>query len=72
MTAAILLAIAPVPALLIAVAAWKIASELLFPISGAPIWEFVERAGSYAAPIALVLLSGQSPFTRINLTRSSR
>jgi hypothetical protein len=72
MIVAILVLIAPVPALLIAIAAWKIASETLFPLAGTPIWEFVERGGSYAAPLALVLLLGTSPFTRINLTRSSR
>ena len=72
MVVAILVVIAPTPALLVAIAVWKIATESLFPLSGAPIWEFVERGGSYAAPLALVLLRGTSPFTRINLTRSSR
>lgn len=72
MAVAILVLVAPVPALLIAIAIWKIASESLFPLSGAPIWEFVERAGSYTAPIALVLLSGTSPFTRITFSRSNR
>lgn len=71
MAAGVGIVLAPMPALLIAVAVWKVATEALFPISGAPVWEFIERGGSYAAPIALVLLSGQSPFTRINLTRSS-
>ena len=28
----------------------KLGSELLFPLSGAPIWELVERGGSFAAP----------------------
>jgi len=69
MAAAILVIVAPVPALLVGVAVWKIASESLFPLSGTPIWEFVERAGSYAAPIALVLLYGKSPLTRIHLSR---
>jgi hypothetical protein len=72
MGAAVLVLIAPAPALLVAISAWKMASEALFPLSGSPIWEFVERGGSYAAPIALVLLHGKSPFTRINLSRSSR
>ena len=72
MLASLLLLMAPMPALLIAIAAWKIASEMLFPAAGAPIWEFVERAGSYAAPIALVLLCGKSAFTPITLSRSSR
>jgi hypothetical protein len=49
--------LAPHPALLIGVALWKIATELLYPIGGAPVWEFVERGGSYAAPLALALLA---------------
>jgi hypothetical protein len=72
MVAAVLALVAPVPAFLIAIAVWKLATESLFPLSGLPIWEFVERAGSYTAPNALVLLSGKSPFTRINLSRSSQ
>jgi hypothetical protein len=38
------------------IAVWKISCELLYPISGAPIWEFVERGGSYAAPLLLMTL----------------
>jgi hypothetical protein len=49
-------AMRPRVGLLLWVAAWKIGTESLFIISGAPIWEFVERAGSYAAPLALALL----------------
>jgi hypothetical protein len=71
MAAAVLVVVAPMPALLIAIAVWKVATEALFPLSGTPIWEFVERGGSYAAPIALVLLSGSSLFTRISFTRSN-
>lgn len=35
---------------------WKLATESLFLAAAAPIWEFVERGGSYAAPLALALL----------------
>jgi hypothetical protein len=28
-------------------------------VAGTPIWEFVERAGSYAAPLALAVLLRQ-------------
>jgi hypothetical protein len=70
MAAALLVLVAPVPALLIAVAIWKIATEALFPLSGAPVWELIERGGSYAAPIALTLLYRTSPFTRITFSRS--
>jgi hypothetical protein len=46
----------PMVGLLVFVAAWKLATEFLFVTAGAPIWEFVERAGSYAAPLALAML----------------
>ena len=47
----------PAVGLLVFVAAWKIATESLFVVSGAPVWEFVERGGSYAAPLALAALT---------------
>lgn len=50
------IAIRPVAGLLIFIAAWKLATEFLFIVAGAPVWEFVERAGSYAAPLALAVL----------------
>jgi hypothetical protein len=50
-------ALRPVAGLLVFVAAWTLATEFLFVIAGAPIWEFVERAGSYAAPLALAMLA---------------
>ena len=50
----------PFPLLLYFVAAFKIGTELLYPISGLPplqpIFEFIERGGSYACPLALALL----------------
>ena len=46
----------PMVGLLLFVAVWKLATESLFVVAGAPIWEFVERGGSYAAPLALALL----------------
>lgn len=48
----------PTPALLVAVAAWKLASESLFLFSGAPapFFEVLERSGSYIAPLALAYL----------------
>jgi phosphohistidine phosphatase SixA len=39
------------------IVAWKIATESLFVFSGAPVWEFIERGGSFAAPLAAALLS---------------
>ena len=47
-------------ALLLFAAAWKIATESLYPISGAPFWEFIERGGSYLAPLALFFLIHQA------------
>jgi hypothetical protein len=49
--------IAPLPALLLFIFIWKIATEMLYPVSGAPFWEFIERGGSYGAPLALFLLT---------------
>lgn len=42
--------------LLLLVLAWKLVTEALAPLSGTPIWVFVEHGGSYAAPLALALL----------------
>jgi len=58
--------IRPVVGLLLFVAAWKLATESLFVVAGAPIWEFVERAGSYAAPIALAAMT-RMPETRFRI-----
>ena len=44
----------PVPAMLIFVFVWKVGTELLRPLVGEPFWEFIERGGSYAAPLALL------------------
>jgi len=49
-------------ALLLFAAAWKIVTESLYPLSGAPFWEFIERGGSYIAPVALFFLVYQSRF----------
>jgi hypothetical protein len=48
----------PLPAVLAAVCVWKLATESLFLLSGAPapVFEVTERGGSYAAPLALALL----------------
>jgi hypothetical protein len=47
----------PASWLLALIAVWKVACELLYPFSGAPVWEFVERGGSYAAPLLLLTLN---------------
>ena len=48
----------PVPAVLMFAFTWKVGSELLRPMAGEPFWEFVERGGSYAAPLALLYVQG--------------
>ncbi len=44
----------PATGVLIVACVWKVSTELLRPIVGEPFWEFVERGGSYAAPLALL------------------
>jgi hypothetical protein len=70
MSAALLLLVSPSTTLLLGIAAWKLSTEALFPISGAPVWEFIERAGSYAAPIALALLLVAHPVRVLTLRRN--
>lgn len=55
-TLGLLVIMKPLRPILIFIVIWKIGTELLYPISGAPIWEFIERFGSYGAPFALFLL----------------
>jgi hypothetical protein len=38
------------------IAAWKLATEWLYVLHGSPVFEVVERGGSYGAPLALGLL----------------
>jgi hypothetical protein len=47
----------PAPAVLVFAFVWKVGTELLRPMVGEPFWEFVERCGSYAAPLALFYVS---------------
>ena len=54
------------------IVAWKMATEALYPMSGTPIWEFVERAGSYAAPLVLALILIDAKTTVLTLRRSSQ
>ncbi|MGH7725316.1 MAG: hypothetical protein ACREOU_07795 [Candidatus Eiseniibacteriota bacterium] len=52
-------ALRPTSALLLVVAAWKMGTEFLFVTAGAPVWEWIERAGGYAAPLALAIVMTQ-------------
>jgi hypothetical protein len=46
----------PTRGLLLFVFVWKLGTEALRPLAGEPIWEFIERGGSYGAPLALAWL----------------
>ena len=62
---AIAVAVRPAVGLLVVVVMWKLGTESLWITAGAPIWEVVERAGSYAAPLALAALSTQPGAVRL-------
>jgi hypothetical protein len=53
---AVAVLIAPLPHLLIGICLWKMATETLFMTSGALPFEWIERAESYMAPLALYYL----------------
>jgi hypothetical protein len=53
---AVAVLVAPFPSLLIGICVWKMATETLFMTSGALPFEWIERAGSYMAPLALYYL----------------
>lgn len=46
----------PSAELLVFVFAWKVFTEMLRLFSGEPLWEFIERFGSYSAPLALFFI----------------
>ena len=54
---AAIVAVRPNVALLLFAAAWKFGTESLFVAAGASVWEVVERGGSYAAPVALAIVT---------------
>ncbi len=47
----------PSRGLLFGILGWKLATEALCPLAGLPLWVFIEHGGSYAAPLALALLT---------------
>ena len=47
----------PLRPLLLAACTYKLATELLYPLTGYPLYEFVERGFTYVAPFALFLLT---------------
>jgi hypothetical protein len=59
---AVAILLKPLAPLLLLVCLYKVASELLYPATGHAWWDFIERGGDYAAPIALYL-AGRSKAT---------
>ena len=47
----------PIRIVLMWAAVWVFATALIRPITGEPIWDFVERAANWAAPLALLYIS---------------
>lgn len=50
------IAIRPVRPLLLVACVYKLATELLYPMTGYALYEFIERGFTYVAPLALFLL----------------
>ena len=48
-------------ALLVGISVWKMATETLFMVAGDPFWEWIERGGSYLAPLALAMVILSKP-----------
>jgi len=53
---AIAVLVVPCPSLLLGICLWKMGTEMLFITSGSLPFEWIERAGSYMAPLALYAL----------------
>ncbi len=64
--------VAPQPGLLVFIFVWKLLTEATRPLAGEPIWEFIERGGSYAAPLALFVLQGTNWAVRLKTDFSNR
>ncbi|HLD19285.1 MAG TPA: hypothetical protein VJB90_04735 [Candidatus Nanoarchaeia archaeon] len=55
---AIMALVYPLRVVLIWASFWGFATALIRPVSGEPIWDFVERWANWAAPLALLYLHG--------------
>jgi hypothetical protein len=58
MVLAMAVLVAPLPSLLLGICLWKMGTETLFMTAGSLPFEWLERAGSYVAPLALYYLRG--------------
>jgi hypothetical protein len=56
LTLGVAVLVRPIARLLLFIVCWKVATEMLYPMTGFPFWEFIERGGSYFAPLALYFL----------------
>ena len=56
MALGVAIAVRPIRALVLAACVYKVGTELLYPLTGYPLYEFVERGFTYVAPLALFLL----------------
>ena len=57
MALGVAIALRPLRALLLAACLYKVGTELLYPVTGYPMYEFVERGFTYVAPLALFFLT---------------
>ncbi len=48
--------IKPLKPVLLYATVWAFGTALMRPLTGEPIWDFVERAGNWVTPLALLLL----------------
>jgi len=56
MALGVAIAIRPLRAFLLIACLYKVGTELLYPMTGYPMYEFVERGFTYVAPLALFFL----------------
>lgn len=54
----LLILVKPIRGVLLWMAAWGFITALARPISGDPIWDFIERFANWAAPLALIFYYG--------------
>ena len=55
---AILVLVKPIRIAVLWMALWGVATALIRPIAGEPIWDFIERFANWGAPLALLYLLG--------------
>ncbi|MBA4168000.1 MAG: hypothetical protein H0X41_10740 [Chitinophagaceae bacterium] len=54
----VIILIYPIRAVVLWLMVWGVITALLRPLSGEPFAEFIERAGNYGAPLAMLMLTG--------------